>query len=148
MGVVAYQNDAATRLTSIRASLAAVLTARVVTPDVRPLDQRDATDLFKGVVAVAGGGEDGFPDGPGFEARGGLGAFALICDLQVGQDTDPHEVEDAELALVAEVKAWVEMVNLTRSLDCRVRIVRWVGSGQEKHPYGWVVFHMQTTPFK
>lgn len=129
------------RMEAIRAALAAAYPARVVTRQWRPMTTRRAEDLAAGIYSLVSQGESDYPNFNGYEARDGKHRIALIGQVKLAESATPDQVEDAEFAMVAEVKAFVRA--LPESLCCLL-LTAFTQSGQLEAPYGWVIFELES----
>lgn len=127
-------NEFIQRLDAMKASLAAAMPTRKVSRSLPrdPMSLKDA-DLTAGVVGLvcAGGGE--FANYIGRSGELGEMEISLAGFVKVAEKTDTQAIEDAELALLAEMLAWCQ------SADFDLVPVSWAQSQQLEHPYGWVV---------
>lgn len=124
-------------MTALRDGLEAALPGRLVTRRFLPLSMRSQEELAAGVVAVVALGEQDFANYRGREADLGTLQVVIVGQLQVASG-HPDEVEDAELELAAQIKAWLAGAMPEPVRQCIARGFR--QSGQLEAPYGWVVF--------
>lgn len=139
-----YIDDMAERLDAIEASLVATLTTRVISRNLRQ-DPEDysTTDREKGIVQIVSAGESDYLDGPGTVAREGHHKILLACWLQVPDSSTPGAaVEQAELALIAELKAWARQ-GFT-NIGLKVESVE--HSKQLVAPWGWCAIALDVGP--
>ena len=136
-------SELSTRMALIASTLAGMYPARVVTRSDRDPSQRDKADLLKGVYAIVSKGEGSYTNVPNYSAQDGRQTVLIVADIQLAETVEPYEIEDAEFALVDEIKYFVR--HLPDTL-CTMNLESWVQSGQVAHPYGWVVFQLEYVP--
>jgi hypothetical protein len=134
-------SELSTRMVAIRDALAAACPARVVTRAWRPLTKRRPEELAAGIYCVVSQSEGDYPNLNGYEARDGKHRILLIGQFQLPESAAPDEVEDAEFAMVEEVKAFVRA--LPESLCCLL-LTGFAQSGQLEAPFGWVAFDLES----
>lgn len=128
-------------LTALRDGLAAALPSRLVTRSFKPLAARAQEDLQRGVLAVISRGEGDYANYVGREAQLGRLDVLLIGQLMLSGDPDGQAVEQAELALAEEIKAFLQAPLPAGLRDCGASGFR--QSGQLEVPCGWVVFELE-----
>ena len=121
----------------IKTLLAAALPLRIVTRDLLDFGQRDCT---AGVYTLVSNGEGGYQNLNGREAMDGTQRILLVGQIQLGEDVAPSAIEDAELAMVDEIKAFLRARPST--------IVQWYMTGcrqsqQMDAPFGWVSIDLE-----
>lgn len=132
---------AETVLEALRSGLAAAMPARQVSRRFRAMGELSAAALAAGDVAIVCRGEKDFANYNGREAQLGTLEVMLVGRLQVG-DEDGLAVEQAELALAGEVKAFVATRPWPAGID-DIRFLRVRQSGQLEAPFGWVVMDLE-----
>lgn len=128
-------------LEALKNGLSAAMPLRIVGREFRPLAQRRAEELLKGVVTLVNRGEDKYANYLGREAQLGALDVLLIGQLKVDDKASPLDVERAELALAEEVKAFLRAPLPAGVVDCQAQ--SFVQSGQLEAPFGWVVFELE-----
>lgn len=142
MSIYPHQEDAAARIAAVLGALKTALTGRVVTRDLMPANARAAADLAKGVVTLVSDGEYEYRDGLGLEGLGPRHRMVLVGQGRVADDTARSAAEDAELALLAQVRAFVQ----TGAARMRLVLVRVQQSRQQTHPYWWLTAEIEARP--
>lgn len=132
----------AERMAALLAALAAACPARVVSRDLKDFSDRAKADLTAGVFTLISLGESGYPNYNGSEAMFGRHRMLLVGQVQLAEDADPSAVEDAEFAMVEDVKAFVR--SLPTNL-CSMVMTGFRQSGQLEAPYGWVSIDLEET---
>lgn len=123
-------------LEALKDSLAAKLPHRVVTRSLIDPAMSKQEEIEAGTLCLVteDGGE--FANYYGREGELGRGNVRAVGFLRVADDSEPVEIERAELAFLAEVLAWVKdpgeqrPVNAVYPLDFNL-------SKQLEHPLGW-----------
>ncbi len=133
-------------LAGIATSLAAALPGRVVQRSLvlDPMNH-DPAALAKGVVCLVAGGGGRFANYRGREGQLGHAQLGVVGFVKVAEGSDPVAVEQAELALLAEVLAWVRAPGLPAPWDSALP-GDWRQSRQQEHPYGWFVLELDVRP--
>lgn len=133
-------------LAGIATSLAAALPGRVVQRSLvlDPINH-DPAALAKGVVCLVAGGGGRFANYRGREGQLGHAQLGVVGFVKVAEGSDPVAVEQAELALLAEVLAWVCAPGLPAPWDSALP-GDWRQSRQQEHPYGWFVLELDVRP--
>lgn len=131
-------------LDTIKTSLAAAMPARHVQRSlVSPNTESDAR-LTAGVICVVSSGGGNFANYRGREGQlGTLDAF-LVGYLRVAENTEPVEIERAELALLQELLDWIHATAVP-GLDVMTP-GDFLLSKQLEHPYGWVTLSLTVKP--
>lgn len=125
----------AQRMVALKTALAATLPSRVVTRDLKDFSDRASADLIKGVFTLISIGESGYRNYNGREAMDGRHRILLIGQIVLGEDDAPSKVEDAELAMVEDIKGFVRALPVGL---CSLVMTGFRQSGQLEAPYGWV----------
>lgn len=128
------------RLIAVLAALSAAVPARVVTRDLKDFADRAPADLAAGVFTLVSLGESGYRNLNGREAMDGKHRMLLVGQIEMGEDAAPSAIEDAELAMVEDVKAFVR--NLPAEL-CSLVMTGFRQSGQLEAPYGWASIDLE-----
>ena len=133
-------SDLSDRMALIKTQLAIALTARVVTRDLMDFAQRDNADLVKGVYTVVSKTEGGYKNYSGREGMDGTQNILLVGQFVLAEDVLPSVVEDAELAMVDEIKTFLR----TRPAAlAQLYMTGFRQSQQMDAPYGWVTIDLQ-----
>lgn len=128
------------RMLAVKDGLAAALPARVVTRDLMDFADRPRADLLAGVFTLVSLGERGYRNYNGREAMDGTHRMLLVGQVELGENAAPSAIEDAELALVDDVKGFVRA--LPQGL-CTLVMTGFRQSGQLETPYGWVAIDLE-----
>lgn len=128
------------RMELIKSQLAAKYPARVVTRDFVDFPMRAAADLEKGVYTLISRGEGGYQNHNGREAMDGKHNIGLIGQIQVGEEASASAVEDAEFAMLEEIKAFVRALPIEL---CTLVMKDFAQSSQLEHPFGWIAVEME-----
>lgn len=130
----------AERLAAMQAALAAAMPARVVGRDLKDFGDRAKPDIAAGVFTLISKGEGSYRNYNGREAMDGKHRMLLVGQIELAEDAAPSAIEDAELAMVEDVKAFVRALPPTL---CSVVMTGFQQSGQLEVPYGWVAIEME-----
>jgi hypothetical protein len=128
-------------LNALVEGLQAACPGRVVGRSFRPMAQIPDEELLQGVLTVTLRGEFDWANYRGREAQLGTLQVILLGQLRVAENADRVTVEDAELAMANEIKAF-----LGSPLPSPVRSCLAPGysqSGQMDYPYGWLAFECE-----
>lgn len=130
-----------TTLDALASSLQAALPQRLVRRSL-PRDPAGmkAALLLAGVVCVVASGGGSFANWSGREGELGQMAVKLACFVKVEDKAPEVEVEQAELALLADLLGWCQLVKADPLGD--VVPLSWQQSSQLEHPYGWLVLEL------
>ena len=128
------------RMALIAAQLAAHCPARVVTRRLLDFTARPRSELLAGVFTLVSAGEGGYANYNGREAMDGRHEILLVGQVEVAPTAQPEDTEEAEFAMVEEVKAFVR--SLPPAL-CSLTMKGFSQSRQMEHPYGWMVVDME-----
>lgn len=127
-------------MAALHAQLTTAMPTRVVSRDFVDFSQRKEADLLAGVVTVIAQGEREYSDVIGRAAQGGTLGVILVGQVKVAENAAPSAVEDAEFALVGELKAFC----LAVAPPLGALVLRsFRQSGQLEHPYGWIAAEME-----
>lgn len=130
------------RMTLIKNTLAARYPARAVTRSFKDFPARKADDLKRGIYTLISYGESGYQNLRERAAMDGRHRMLLVGQFQLGEKAATEEVEDAEFAMVEEIKAFVR--ELPPALAC-LDMTGYRQSGQVDHPYGWIAVDLEFT---
>lgn len=133
-------------LEGIKASMAAALPHRVVQRSL-VLDpaNHDPDEMEKGVICLVNGGGGRFANYRGREGQLGHATLGVIGFVKVNEGEPAEAVEKAELALLADVLAWVKAPGMPRPFDSALP-QEFKQSRQMDHPYGWIVIELDVRP--
>jgi len=134
-------SDANGALDAIEASLFGTLTNRKVKRGLIDPAAADRQALLDGLICIVGEGGGSFANYLGREGQLGLMRVMLVGFLLVEENTDPVEIERAELALLQELLDWTTYPNnpgLNSVLPLEFR-----QSQQLEHPYGWLALSLE-----
>lgn len=108
----------------------------------------DPAALAKGVICLVAGGGGQFANYRGREGQLGHMALGVVAFVKVPEGLAPVAVETAELAVLADVLAWVKAPvapGMPRPYDSALpKAFR--QSGQLDHPWGWIVIELDVRP--
>jgi len=128
-------------LEALKNGLASSMPSRIVRRSFKPLAQCKEDDLLQGIVTLVNRGERGYANYLGREAQLGTLDVLLIGQLKVDPKREPLEIEQEELALVEEIKAFLQAPAPAGVVDCLAQ--SFTQSGQLEAPFGWVVFELE-----
>ena len=128
------------RLNLIKTTLATALPTRIVTRDLLDFAARNAYELQAGVYTLVSKSEGGYQNLNGRAAMDGAQRMLLVGQFELNKDALPSAVEDAELAMVDEIKAFLRA--LPPAL-CRLQMTGYRQSQQMDVPYGWVSIDLE-----
>src|SRR3990167_426890 len=128
-------SEISTRMALIKTLLAAALPLRIVTRDLLDFGQRTNTELTAGIYTLVSNGEGGYENLNGREAMDGTQRILLVGQVQLGEDVVPSAIEDAELAMVDEIKAFLRA---RPSTIVQLYMTGFRQSKQMDAPFGWV----------
>lgn len=128
------------RMALIRTQLAAAFPLRVVTRDLLDFSARDYTDLEKGIYTLIGQGEGGYQNYSTREGMDGRQRILLVGQMQLGEDALPSAIEDAEFAMVDEIKSFLRA---RPALLAQLYMTGFRQSQQIDAPYGWVSIDLE-----
>lgn len=128
-------------LEALKTGMAAALPGRLVRRSFKPLAQCREDDLLQGIVTLVNRGERGYANYLGREAQLGTLDVLLIGQLRVDPKREPLEIEQEELALVEEIKAFLQAPAPAGVVECLAQ--SFTQSGQLEAPFGWVVFELE-----
>lgn len=142
-------NELDTALEAIKTSLAAALPLRVVQRSLvlDPINH-DPAELDKGVICLVAGGGGRFANYRGREGQLGHCTLGVIGFVKVAEGSNALATEQAELALLADVLAWVAAPATPGSPKPWDSALPqdWRCSRQMEHPYGWMVLDLDVRP--
>lgn len=128
------------RMDAIKAALATACPARVVVRDLKDFGDRHKTDITAGVFTLISRGEGGYRNYNGREGLDGKHRMLLVGQIELAENTAPSAVEDAEFAMVEDVKGFMRA--LPADL-CSLVMTGFAQSGQTDSPYGWVAIELE-----
>lgn len=133
-------------LDGIEASMRAAMPHRVVQRSlvIDPINH-DPADMAKGVICLVAGGGGQFANYRGREGQLGHAKLGVVAFVKVPEGADPVAVESAELAVLADVLAWVKSPGMPRPFDSALP-KEFRQSGQLDHPWGWIVIELDVRP--
>ena len=133
-------SDLSARMNLIKTLLAAAAPLRVVTREFIDFGMRADADLVKGVYTLISRGEDGYQNFNGREAMDGVQRITLVGQIRVANNSTTSSLEDAEFAMVEEIKAFVR----ARPIElCTLAMKGFTQSGQIEHPDGWIAVELE-----
>jgi hypothetical protein len=135
-------SELADRMNLIKSELALALTERVVTRDLLDFSQRAADELESGIYTIMSNGERGYQNLNGRKAMDGTHPILLVGQFKLNETAaeTPALIEDAEFAMVEEIKGFVRALPATL---CRLHMLGFRQSMQVDAPYGWVSIDME-----
>lgn len=136
-------SDLATRMNTMRDSLAALYPARVVSRDATDPAQMSNADLTRGVYTLISLAERDYTEAPGYKAQDGRQRILILGDFAIEENQPGSKIEDTEFTMMEEIKAFAR--NLPDSL-CSLSIKGIAQSGQTANPYGWIVVEAEYQP--
>ena len=128
------------RMNQIAALLASRLPARIVTRSLKDFAERQPAELKRGIYTLISQGESGYANYLTRMAMDGTQRLLLVGQIQLGEQDAPQAVEDAELAMVEEIKEFCR--DLPPALVC-LSMTGFTQSGQLEAPYGWVGINLE-----
>ena len=133
-------------LAGIEASMQAAMPHRVVQRSlvIDPMNH-DPAALAKGVICLVAGGGGQFANYRGREGQLGHAKLGVVAFVKVPEDSKPVAVETAELAVLADVLAWVKNPGMPRPFDSALP-KEFRQSEQMDHPWGWIVLELDVRP--
>lgn len=140
-------SELGTRLDLIRTELAAKYPLRSVRREFLDFMNLSSTELAQGVYTILSGGESDLTNVAGYVAQDGKHSITILAQIQMpaaaGEEATGLQVEEAELTMVDEIKAFCR--TLSASL-CLLSLKGWRQSMQTERPFGFVVFDLEYTP--
>lgn len=139
-------NEMETALEAIKTSMAAALPTRTVQRSLvlDPMNH-DPAALARGVVCLVAGGGGRFANYLGREGQLGHLQLGVVAFVKAPEGSAPAAVEQAELALLAEVLGWVRAPGLPKPWDSALP-GDWRQSRQQEAPYGWFSLEIDVRP--
>lgn len=136
------------RIAALFPLLVAALPTRVVSRSfVADYAGHTDADLKKGVVMMLSRGEKGYSNGLRMEGKEGKHTILLVGRLKLdkvsGADIEGADVEDAELALIKEIRAFVRS---QPHQQIGLKLISVNQSSQLDNPRGWVVVTIEAGP--
>lgn len=133
-------SELSTRMNLIKTLLAAAYPLRVVTRDMLDFTQRDHADLEKGIWTLVSIDERDYKNYSGREGMDGVQSISLVGQLVKPEGTLGSVIEDAELAMVDEIK---DFLRARPAQIIQLYMTGFRQSGQLDAPYGWVVIDLE-----
>ena len=133
-------SEISTRMELIKTLLAAALPLRIVTRDLLDFGQRTNAELTAGIYTLVSNGEGGYENLNGREAMDGTQRILLVGQVQLGEDVAPSAIEDAELAMVDEIKTFLRA---RPSTIVQLYMTGFRQSQQMDAPFGWVSIDLE-----
>lgn len=127
--------DIAQLAADLDTALAAALPTRIVTRNFIDAPERDDADLAQGVVTILVLGADNLSGPPDLAEMTGQARLMLLGQIKVGEDSTGSAIEDAELTLFNELKAFAAEPGAGL---CSFDLISVAFSAQLDHPYGWL----------
>jgi hypothetical protein len=129
---------------AIKASLAAAMPTRLVQRSLVDPANVKREQLLAGLVCVVSERGGKFATYLGRTGELGQMKVNLVGFVQVAENSEPADIERAELALLSDLLAWIHSAAIS-GLDT-VMPGDWVQSKQLEHPYGWLVLELVVRP--
>ena len=133
-------SDLSTRMELIKTTFAAALPLRVVTRDLEDFTERPRADLEKGVYTLVSADEGGYANYNTREGMDGKQRIKLIGQFVMPEDTAGSAIEDAEFAMVDEIKG---LIRTRPAALAQLFITGFINSRQLDKPYGWVSIDLE-----
>jgi hypothetical protein len=130
----------AERMEALAALLAERCPSRRVTRSLRDFAERQPAELKRGIVTLLSLGESDYANLRDRAAMDGRHRMLLVGQIQVHESADAQSVEDAEFALVEQIKD--VMRHLPAGFAC-LEMKAFRQSGQIEHPYGWIAVDLE-----
>jgi hypothetical protein len=130
----------AERMAALKTAMETAMPTRVVTRKLKDFADRPKPDIAAGVFTLISKGERGYQNYNGREAMDGRHSMLLVGQIELAEDTDGDAVEDAEFAMIEEVKGFVRALP---SGLCSLVMTGFQQSGQLDAPYGWVAITLE-----
>jgi N-methylhydantoinase B/oxoprolinase/acetone carboxylase alpha subunit len=127
-------------MAALKTALATAMPTRVVTRDMKDFGDRAKADIAVGVFTLISAGEGGYRNYNGREAMDGKHRILLVGQIELAESALPSAVEDAEFAMIEEVKGFVRALPVGL---CSLSMTGFRQSGQLDAPYGWVSIDME-----
>lgn len=132
----------AERMAAMKTALTTAMPTRVVTRKLKDFAERPKADIAAGVFTLISKGEAGYRNHNGREAMDGKHRMLLVGQIELAETAEGDAVEDAEFAMVEEVKGFVRALPPTL---CSLVMTGFQQSGQLDAPYGWVAIELEMT---
>ena len=124
------------RFEVLRTALEDFAPSRWVDRNLKDSADQPSHKLREGIFTVICVGEEDFANYRGREAQFGRTSLWIVGQIELPEDATRSEIEDAEFALVEEIKAFTRSP-LPAGVDSLV-LLSWSGSMQVEAPYGFV----------
>lgn len=128
------------RMNLIKTTLAAALSARIVTRDMMDFSGRKHSDLQAGIYTLVSSGESGYQNLLSRKAMDGGQKILLVGQFVLAEDATTSAIEEAEFVMVDEIKGFLRA--LPAAL-CQLQMTDFRQSGQMEHPRGWVAIDLE-----
>lgn len=132
--------DLTDRMALILAELGTRYPARIVSRSLKDFADQKEADLLAGIYTLISLGEGGYANYNGREAEDGKQRMKLVGQILLSEDADSSAIEDAEFAMVEEIKVFVR--DLPAAL-CTLVMKGYSQSGQLEAPYGWISIDLE-----
>lgn len=129
------------RMELLKTSLATAAPSRIVTRSLKDFGGRKQAELEAGIYTIISRRESEYSNYLGRMASFGKKGLLILGQVKVAENSEPVDSEDAEGVMIDEIKAFVR--DLPAGLG-DMTLERVTQSAQLDHPYGWVVFELQT----
>lgn len=138
-------NELTDRMNLIKSTLAAAYPTRTVTRSMKDFADRKKEELRAGVYTVISMNEGSYQNLPDRAAMDGKHRILLVGQIEVDEKTspDPESIEEAEFAMVEEIKAFVRALPVGL---CGLEMRGFSQSGQLEYPYGWISVNLEVIP--
>lgn len=133
-------SDLSARMELIKTTLATALPLRVLTRDLVDFSMREDADLVKGIYTLVSGGEGNYKNYNGREGMDGAQRLLLVGQFRLDEDAAGSAIEDAELAMVDEIKA---LMRTRPPVLAPLYMTGFRQSQQQDKPYGWVSIDLE-----
>ncbi len=120
---------------SMGTALLAAAPGRMVTRAFKDFADRQKSELTAGLYTLISRGQDDTTDYAEYLK------VLLVGQIQLAEDATPDQIEEAELAMVDEVRRFARGCQ-----GAAVRVSGWQQSMQLEAPYGWVSFELRVGP--
>lgn len=131
-------SELSTRMELIKTTLATALPLRLVTRDLK--SDRDDAELIAGVYTLLSRSEGNYKNYNGREGMDGAQRMLLVGQFRLDEDALGSAIEDAELAMVAEIKA---LLRTRPPVLAPLYMTGFRQSQQLDKPYGWVSIDLE-----
>ena len=129
----------------LKTTMADQLPDRVITRNFCPPQQRSSEDLAQGIYTLIARAESDYQQAVGREAQGGKFQVTITGQFELAEDAPGSEIEDAEFAMITELKNFVRSA-LPDELQ-NIWLLSVNQSGQLEAPYGWIYAQLELSLF-